>query len=543
MALGNSSFSQSGATQDPIAGINGFLNKTFGIPLAPKPTTPQMNVAPQQSQPQMSMAPKQGSNPGMIKSTTSPQGTVTNYDTKPNPSVLAQQKALNKLGAGLVEDGIIGDKTRAAIAKYGNSSGSSTPAAQPQQDVQPQYYDKNSGKLTDLGKSMGLTDVNGPAPVVEKPPAPLTVAGQVPGLLGAGQQTQNESATQKQLEETGAQTAWEQAIQSGKSVEEANKVLTDLRMKIAEKYAQVDTTPIPLEFQTGRKAAMGRQFASQEAAAQQGVGNALQNQSQQITLAQTQAAREQAARQAAYLGAQTQAGRGLSAQQGALGAVAPQFPSYGSQIIQPGLLGSNGGVSGANLQQDVASVVQRLQNGTMSYNDALAALSGYGQGGVSALQQALPPGFNITQSNTLATQQGSVGVNYQLAETALSNVENVLQTLGAAQKTNIPLLTKGANWISTQFGIGSKQTREMVGAVQSLRNAYASLLASVKGGTPTDYSSQAIAEIPNEPTPNDIAAVRKNFEVLGQARKNILGNPGNAGNAGGSTSGGFAETW
>lgn len=50
---------------------------------------------------------------------------------KGDPAVLAQQKALNAKGAGLVEDGIMGNLTRAAIAKYGGSAPGTTPGMLP----------------------------------------------------------------------------------------------------------------------------------------------------------------------------------------------------------------------------------------------------------------------------------------------------------------------------------------------------------------------------------------------------------------------------
>lgn len=260
---------------------------------------------------------------------------------------------------------------------------------------------------------------------------------------------------------------------------------------------------------------------------QAGLQGQLQN---QYNLGQSALASQYSGATNRLAAANTQQGLLQQALEKSAGFAQPQLASYGQQAFNP-ISGNFGGTTGS-LQDAVNNVVQRLQNGTMTYSDALTALSGYGQGGVNALQQSLPSGFNIAQSNTLGGQQGSVGVNYQLAETALTNVEDIIKQLGAAQKTNVPAVNNIANWISTQFGIGSEQTRAMTGAVQSLRNAYASLLASVKGGTPTDYSSQAVAEIPNEPTPNDIAAVRKNFETLGKARKDILGNPGQAGGQG-----------
>jgi hypothetical protein len=226
----------------------------------------------------------------------------------------------------------------------------------------------------------------------------------------------------------------------------------------------------------------------------------------------------------------------------AAGFAQPEQVSYGSQYINP-LTGQPviGGIGGS-LNDAVTGVVQKLQSGQMTYNDALGALSGYGQGGVNALQQALPQGFNIAQSNALGGIQGTVGPAYEYASINLKNVEDLMKELPSIQNSNIPILNQITQGFSQKTGVGSEATRAVIGAVNTLRNSYASLLASSKGGTPTDYSGQALAEIPDNPTPNDIAALRKNFETLGQARKTIYGNPGATNTQSGSdstTAGGY----
>lgn len=226
----------------------------------------------------------------------------------------------------------------------------------------------------------------------------------------------------------------------------------------------------------------------------------------------------------------------------AAGFAQPEQVSYGSQYINP-LTGQPviGGIGGS-LNDAVTGVVQKLQSGQMTYNDALGALSGYGQGGVNALQQALPQGFNIAQSNALGGIQGTVGPAYEYASINLKNVEDLMKELPNIQNSNIPILNQITQGFSQKTGVGSEATRAVIGAVNTLRNSYASLLASSKGGTPTDYSGQALAEIPDNPTPNDIAALRKNFETLGQARKTIYGNPGATNTQSGSdstTAGGY----
>lgn len=293
-------------------------------------------------------------------------------------------------------------------------------------------------------------------------------------------------------------------LQANQAYQQKVNELENLQKDYAEKTTQIQGRPgSNLTLAGGQQGLLNQQYLTSSAAAQQAV-----NQQQQ-----------------AINQALTATGQQQSALTSAAGFAQPQLAGYNQQGFNP-LTGQFGG--GGNLTDVVGNVVQRLTNGTMTYNDALTALSGYGQGGINALQSALPPNFNIAQSNTLAGQQGSVGVNYSLADAALRNVESLMSQLAPLQQTNIPGVNALTQGFSTITGLGSEQTRAVTGAVQSLRNAYASLLAAARGGTPTDYSSQALAEIPDRPTPNDIAAIRKNFETLGAVRKDILGNPGQA---------------
>ena len=275
-----------------------------------------------------------------------------------------------------------------------------------------------------------------------------------------------------------------------KQAAEAQAAARNFNQNLENAHIQATQTGSDLPFQTGVQQALQRTYGSQATALSEAAKNA------------TELARVSA----------------------------PVQVPYSNQFVDP-RTGQpvGGGATNGSLQDAVKNVVSKLTAGQMSYSDAVSALSGYGQGGINALQQSLPQGFNIAQSNVLAGQQGSIGVNYQLAEAALKNVESLVGELNPSQRTNIPGVNALTQGFSTLTGIGSEQTRAVTGAVQSLRNAYASLLASSKGGTPTDYSGQALAEIPDQPTPNDLKAIRHNFEVLGKARADILGNPGQAG--------------
>lgn len=468
-----------------------------------------------------------GNNPGLINQPTTPKpdttythSTNTNQtggtSTKPtpNPSVLAQQQAMNKLGAGLVEDGLAGPLTQEAISS-GKYTGTGTPVktetapAKTETKVTPTEYSSsnpaNFSGLINQGANVSGNAANTGA---------TNYGTANTGLINSLGQNQVLSDRAQEIANTAGQT------------------MSDIGRKGAmgqAGYRTTGTSPVG----EGNAAVLAQTTAAQQNAVAQGANMELQGTQQGLT---AQGQTQSGFNNAGSMGLQGQ-GQGISGLGNVAGQIAPIQQPYSNMLINP-TTGQPYSQTGGTLQDAVSGVVQKLTSGQMTYNDALSALSGYGQGGVNALQQALPPEFNIAQSNTLSGQQGSIGVNYQLADTALKNVESKLQDLMSLQKTNIPLVNSATNWISTTFGKGSEQTRAMTGAVQSLRNAYGSLLASVKGGTPTDYSSQAAAEIPNEPTPNDIKAIRDNFEVLGKARANILGNPGQSGGTSGSTTGG-----
>lgn len=355
-----------------------------------------------------------------------------------------------------------------------------------------QGYTGTDQQNQQLSGLLGSSPMNNPTPQPQQPtpqpqnvPQPVNVTSQALLEKLATQNVTSNPDYQKQLGQ------YNSAVDN----------LQRSKMNEAQSVENIYNQAVPLEFTTGQASNLKDKYFSQQQALQGAVNQ------YQTGLGITQRSQELA--------------------QNALGTAA----GFAQPVTQFGMLTNP--QTGQPLNQNllggvIGDVAARVKDGTMTYQDAISALSGYGQAGVSALLQNLGGNFNVAQSNSLAGQQGTIGVNYTLAQNALVNVENLMKDLGVAQGTNVPLINSVGNFLSTQTGLGSEQTRAVTGAVQSLRNAYASLLASVKGGTPTDYSNQAIAEIPNSPTPNDIAAVRTNMETLGKARAEILGNPGAA---------------
>lgn len=217
------------------------------------------------------------------------------------------------------------------------------------------------------------------------------------------------------------------------------------------------------------------------------------------------------------------------------GLAAPIQAPYTNQVISPisgqsiqG--GEGGGMAGGSLNplNNIQTYAQQVAEGKMTIDQANSALgnSPAFTGALNSAIRQINPNYNFSQSDALAQQQGTIGPAYEFAQKSLENLKNVLGTLSAGQNTNVPLINKVGQGISNLTGLGSAQVRQFQGAVQEARNAYAQLLASSRGGTPTDYGDQSKAAIPDSPTPNDIEAAIRNLQTLGGAKLNIYGNPG-----------------
>lgn len=374
-----------------------------------------------------------------------------------------------------------------------NSLGSGVQTTQPSQQSSQNYTTPSGAVVNTQGGLISGPSQQPPNKQTSQQPlasAPVSQPPTYPGLLEALQKLSTEGSPQ---------------------VQEANKNLADFRTKLAGTYAGIENTPIPLEFQQGREQVVGRQAATEEAALQSAVSNALTGQNQQIT--------------------------GLTA---AMGGAAPQLAGYNQQAFNP----LTGGFSGGGSMNDaITNVTQQLQSGQIGFEDAKAQLSGYGQAGLNALSDwATKNNFNVAQSNALAGQQGSIKPAYDYATTALKNLQDTVGKLGVGQNTNIPIINQIAQGVSGITGIGSQEVQAYKGALAEARSAIQKVLASVQGGTPTDYVGQSNALLPDNATPNQIAAAQKTLETLGAAKVGIYGNPGQSGGSSG-TAGGSIWSW
>ena len=345
------------------------------------------------------------------------------------------------------------------------------------------------------------------------------------------------------------QTAQNNPLEKGQAYSNYNAAvqrLQEIRNNASQARQNLGLSGGDFHFAQGRQQLAQQFYAEQENQAQEAVNQAqaalgygIQEQGQQ------QAGYQQAGSLAQ--GQQELAQSGLNS---AASQILPQLDQYGQTYYQP--LNSQGGGGSGTLQlsgaplNDINTFAQAVANGTMSYDTALSQIQGYGTAVANQLLPAIQqmnPNFNVAQSNTLAEQQGSVGPALAYATSTLQNLKSTVGNLGAMQGTNIPGVNTIGNTFSQWTGVGSTQTREYVQAVQEARSAFSSFLASVRGGNPTQYGDQALAAIPDEPTPNDIDAAIATLESLGGSKQSIYGNPGASSTGSGSTeSGSFTSS-
>ncbi len=394
-----------------------------------------------------------------LNSTTDSQGNTTKYSApKSNPSVLAQQQALNKLGAGLVEDGIAGPKTSAAITKYGTSGSSFNPNDTEKKSIQSS--------------------------------APLTAAGQAPLVQNAGQITPTEQAflngqnpysqssqqaiggllNSQKLNQPYADRANEIADAAGKQISDIGRA----GARGEAGYLTTGTSPVG----EGNAAVLAQTTAAQQGAVSQGANMQLAGNSQALAAqGQAQSGLSSAGGQALsgqgqLLGAaQNQASRAAGQENTVFGATIPGQISGSSRTYNPlnptGTTGTDGIIQGANNQftYDTAGKYQAgLQNlqaadaiqnqiiGTLQGNPTLNStpisaitnlkelLSGQtSQPGQQLLSQQIKQYIDTlgldpaTVTNIASQQRGTLG---QLLDSLRQTAENKNEALNPAKVNN-----------------------------------------------------------------------------------------------------------
>ncbi len=240
----------------------------------------------------------------------------------------------------------------------------------------------------------------------------------------------------------------------------------------------------------------------------------------------------------------TSRGQQIGAAESALGAVAPTTVPYSTQYISPatGLPVSAGGGGGAyslptDAQTLVNTLAQQVQNGQMTYDQAVSNLSIYGPAGISALTQALGPNFNVNASTASAatTQAGQqIQTAMNSANQSLTTLQNLYQSLPGFSQSGIPGLNQFSNSIESM--LGSSQLSSYKAALSDARAQLEGVLTATGSATPTDAASMASTYLPDNMTPSQLASNIQTVQSLMQQKASAFTSSGATTNSGSSGS-------
>lgn len=309
------------------------------------------------------------------------------------------------------------------------------------------------------------------------------------------------------------------ATEGNQNVQSAREDLSKFQQAQAQKIADIRSEPIPLEFQQGRAQVVQQAAAEKEKALETGVQNALTSQQQEL---------------------------------GALGTAAglaqPAQVPYSNQFLSP-LNGQpiNNGQSGGSLNEQVGLIAEKVKNGSMSYDQGVSALSGYGQGGLNALQQALGPNFDIVSSNAKAAanaastlQTGTTGGQLSKAAdsalAALDKLEKDFGNLGALQTQGLPGTNSIANFIAGSLGQGALSQYQTT--LADARAQLEGVLTATGATTPTGAEEMAKTYLPDNMTPTQLKEKLAAARALIQQKVGAFTTPPQTGASGEQTSAG-----
>jgi hypothetical protein len=405
--------------------------------------------------------------------------TTTTHPAQANPSVLEQQKMLNqKYGAGLVEDGLAGPKTSAAIAKY--LSGSNSPSTTPQATTQT---------------------------AEPKPKPPATFPGLINNLADQSSSPFNQSAMSsiKSLQDVSKEnpgTSGQAYTDYQSAVDDLNK----LQASIAQQTGGIESQPISMQFQQGKKQALERQNAALIEAAQARVEEKASALGYGIQGVQTQ---QSGFNQAGNL-ATTGQGLAQNALGTAAGLAAPQLGSIGQVPFNP-------------LNQQQGSVLGSQGGGLGQAGQLLGQFQG--------AQSTASDQFQQTEQYKSALQQGQ---NLQ------SQFTDLISSFGL-NPSDINVVNAGIQKIAQNTS--SPEYQMLQNYVNDIANTYAQILTP-PGGSATDTTrSIALSMLNATASGQSLITVMQGLDEAAKAK--IAGvNTNNTGTSGGSTGGsGFAETW
>ena len=307
-----------------------------------------------------------------------------------------------------------------------------------------------------------------------------------PGLVSALGNQQNSPQNQQSAQSTNALNTLSQTNPgtSGVAFDAYTKAVSDqqkLKSGIAQQYGNIESTPIPLEFQQGRQQVLARQYASQLDAAQQAV-----NQQQAAIGYQIQG---QGVQNTGYGTAGGLANTSQSNAQSALGTAAgyaaPQAYGLTSQPYNP-LTDTygGGGTGGALGRAQLAGQIDATQATASSQNQQVQQFKSSLQQGQNLQSQLndLITTFNINPNDVNAVNTGIQKIAQNTSSPQYKALENLVtdivstysailtpgSTTDTARATAASLLdasAKGQSIIATMKGLDEQAKAKIAGVL------------------------------------------------------------------------------
>jgi hypothetical protein len=222
-------------------------------------------------------------------------------------------------------------------------------------------------------------------------------------------------ATKSLLEKS--QAAGPEYTAAYNQAQEYNKQLGQLAENYGTQTANIEGSPIDLTLATGQQGILQRLYAAKQGA----LAGQYQGATNLMNAANTQQALQQQGLTSAAGASTAQQGVQQTGLGTAAGLTAPIQVPYSNQLINP-VTGQSFSTGNSTVDSAVAGVAAKVKNGTMTYADAVNAVSGYGQAGSNALTQALQGTDIVSVGASAAAKAANIGTGGTAATTASNQV-------------------------------------------------------------------------------------------------------------------------
>ena len=375
-----------------------------------------------------------------------------------------------------------------------------------------------------LATGATIQQATAPKPLFSSPIASLPQnqnQQQAPTYSGALMGLQNRANTPTDAVQQSQKALYDAAQNGSAEVQRANQALADFKTGQAKIYSNIESTPIPLNFQQGRIGAIQRAAATEEQALTGQVSNALAGQGQQLSALSSNASN-----------ALTGQGQQITAQGQVASYTAPQLGQWGQTYYQPGYAGTS--QQGGDMNGAMQQYAQLLATGQGSNIPSSITSNPVLNAQVLQMAQQINPNFNYN------TAQGSANAQVQNTQTLgtaqTQGIAGVLQSLPAMQSANtaadgikntiVTYLQQNPSLNATDLVAGNKVQQWIDGkqladpkyqTLFNYLNEYTNTLAPVLGvgGSPTNLKTEIAQSFINAAASGkSIAEVLNNMSSL-----------------------------